>query len=70
MLLCMIVDDRNPDPLLTLRDAAGVLKVSVATVRRYAAHGEIQTVRLGRGPAAPVRIKPRALNDFIEDRSQ
>ena len=42
-------------PLLTVTEVAAVLNVSAKTIRRLAASGSLQTVRIGRS----VRVRPR-----------
>jgi excisionase family DNA binding protein len=53
--------------LLTVRDVAERLNVSVDTVRRYVRRGDLPIVRLGSGPAAPIRIRPDAVTRFIRN---
>lgn len=55
------------EELLTVRDVAERLNVSVDTVRRYIRRGDLPTVRLGSGPAAPVRIRLDAVLRFIRE---
>jgi len=50
-----------PDALLTYRDAAARLAVSVSTVRRLVASGDLPCVRIG----ASVRVSESALARFI-----
>ncbi len=47
--------------LLTVREAAALLRVSQLTVRRYIAGGQIEAIRVGRG----VRIEREALDQFL-----
>jgi hypothetical protein len=62
----MVVHEQGaPNRLLTLREAAAVLRVSVASVRRYAARGDLATVRLGAGSRAPIRVTGIALASFV-----
>jgi excisionase family DNA binding protein len=46
--------------LLTVREAAALLKVNPMTVRRYIAAGKLRAVRIGRG----IRISRSALDDL------
>lgn len=48
--------------LLTIPEAAQVMRVSPITVRRHIAQGEIEAVRVGRG----VRISKESLERFIK----
>lgn len=50
-----------PDALLTYRDAAARLTVSVSTVRRLVAGGVLPCVRIG----ASVRVSESALDRFM-----
>ena len=56
--------------LLTLHEVAARLRVSVATVRRYIARGELSVVRLGGGSAAPIRVPEDAVEAFIRPHPQ
>ena len=47
--------------LLTVREAAGELRISPMTVRRYIAAGKLRAVRAGRA----VRIERSALDQFL-----
>ena len=47
--------------LLTVREAAGELRISPMTVRRYIAAGKLRAVRAGRA----VRIERSALDAFL-----
>jgi excisionase family DNA binding protein len=51
--------------LLTVREVADRLRVSIDTVRRYIRRGDIPVVRLGAGVAPPIRVRTEALADFI-----
>jgi excisionase family DNA binding protein len=53
-------------PLLTVNDVARRLQVSVRTVRRWTASGELPTVKAG----GSVRVTPEALEMFIGDRDK
>lgn len=49
--------------LVSLAEAAEVLAVSVKTVRRYIAAGELEAVRLGR---RTIRVRVESLDQMIE----
>ena len=51
----------SPSQLLTINDAAALLKVSPKTVRRLIKSGELPVVRIGR----LVRIRPEDAADLI-----
>jgi excisionase family DNA binding protein len=53
----------KPRQLVTLCEAAEILAVSVKTVRRYIAAGELDAVRLGR---RTIRIKVESLDRLID----
>lgn len=50
--------------MLTAREVAERLRVSPRTVRRWAAAGRLQAVRLGSGPRRPYRVPASALERF------
>jgi len=52
-------------PLLTVREAADRLRVSPQLVYRRIESGELQAVRLGAGPKAPIRITSIDLAEFL-----
>ena len=52
--------------LLTLKEAAEILKLSERTIRRYIEEGEIKAIKL-RGA---VRIEERDLEEFINRRKE
>jgi excisionase family DNA binding protein len=54
----------SPGRLLSASAAAAELGVSVATLRRYVAEGELEAVRLGPGPLARIRVSREALDRF------
>lgn len=54
----------KPRQLVTLCEAAEVLAVSVKTVRRYIAAGEIDAVRLGR---RTIRVKADSIDRLIDN---
>lgn len=49
--------------LVSLPEAAGILSLSVKTVRRYIASGDLDAVRLGR---RTIRIKTDSIDRFID----
>lgn len=51
--------------LLTVAEAAGLARLSEKTVRRRIATGELEAVRLGTGPRAPLRIDRANLERFL-----
>jgi excisionase family DNA binding protein len=51
--------------LVSLNDAADALAVSIRTVRRYIAEGQLEAVRLGR---KSIRIKVDSIERFIDAR--
>jgi excisionase family DNA binding protein len=51
--------------LLTPREAAAALRVSVPTLRRLIARGELQAIRLGGLPGASLRIRADELERFL-----
>jgi excisionase family DNA binding protein len=53
----------KPRQLVTLCEAAEILAVSVKTVRRYIAAGDLDAVRLGR---RTIRIKTESLDRMID----
>lgn len=55
---------RNVDRLLTLRQAAQVLGISINTIRKWAASRRIPIVKLNRA----VRVRESALAELIERR--
>lgn len=52
----------NQDQLLTLRQVAGRLQVSMSTIHRRIKAGELPTVRIGRS----LRVRPEDLDAYIE----
>jgi excisionase family DNA binding protein len=49
---------------LTIREVAGILKLSVQTIRRYVMRGEIPYHKVCRA----VRFKPSEIQRWVEDR--
>ncbi len=54
------------DELLTRREAAKMLKIGLRTLDRRLASGELECIRLGVGPKAPVRIARRQIVAFLQ----
>jgi excisionase family DNA binding protein len=50
---------------LSPRTVAAIADVSVFTVRRRIRAGELEAVRLGAGPRAPLRIPRRAVDEWL-----
>ena len=57
--------DQDCAELLTVDETARMLGVSPATVRRRIRAGEIPALKLGRGPAAPVRVDADELREWL-----
>jgi len=57
----------NEDTLLTAEDVARIVKVSIRTVRRWVASGQIEIVEIGK---QDYRITREALNRFIQERQK
>lgn len=53
----------KPPQLVTLCEAAEILAVSVKTVRRYIAAGDLEAVRLGR---RTIRVRVTSLDELID----
>lgn len=51
------------DELLTLAEVAQLFKVSLRTVQRYTASGQLETVRL---PSGTVRVRRSAVESLIK----
>lgn len=51
--------------LLTRREAAAALRLSLRALDYRVAEGHIRYVRLGNGPKAPIRFRPEDLRDYI-----
>jgi excisionase family DNA binding protein len=62
------IDDRDLDDLLTRAEAAALLHVSVHTIDRMIAAGDVDVVRLGSGRGT-VRFTRRALLDHVNRKS-
>jgi excisionase family DNA binding protein len=57
----------NEDTLLTAEDVARIMKVSIRTVRRWVATGQIEIVEIGK---QDYRITREALTRFIQERQK
>jgi excisionase family DNA binding protein len=55
-----------PAPLLTVKDVASLLKVSVRTLRRHIAAEALPVVRIGRS----IRVKPEAVQAFVTEQGR
>jgi excisionase family DNA binding protein len=53
-------------PLLTAREVAGLLGVSVETVLRWTRKGELPAIRL---PGGAIRYRPGELDDWLDARA-
>lgn len=53
------------DELLTVGEAAAVLKVSRKSVYRMVRSGRLSAWRLGEAPSSPIRIDPADLADVV-----
>lgn len=61
-----ILESFSTGSYYTLRDVAEILQVSVPTLRRAVARGELEAVRAGR---RPIRISPASFEQFIADQT-
>jgi len=57
----------SENTLLTAEDVARIMKVSIRTVRRWVATGQIEIVEIGK---QDYRITREALNTFIQERQK
>jgi excisionase family DNA binding protein len=57
--------DKPDEELLSVAQVAAGLSVDKLTVRRWIASGELDAVRLGRGPLARIRVPKMALARFM-----
>jgi len=57
----------SENTLLTSEDVARIMKVSIRTVRRWVATGQIEIVEIGK---QDYRITREALNRFIQERQK
>jgi excisionase family DNA binding protein len=56
--------DATPERLLTIPEAAELLRVSIKTIRRWIEGGELVAAKLG----AQWRLRPQDLDRFVRDR--
>lgn len=56
---------RSIEPLYSPETVAGILDVSVETVREYLAAGRLEKVKLGSAKSAPVRIRESTLRRWM-----
>jgi excisionase family DNA binding protein len=59
---------RQPPQLLTVKEAAQVLRIAPWTLRAKVRSGEIPSLRLGDGPHAPIRFSAVALDEWLNRR--
>jgi excisionase family DNA binding protein len=57
----------SENTLLTAEDVARIMQVSIRTVRRWVATGQIEIVEIGK---QDYRITREALNTFIQERQK
>jgi excisionase family DNA binding protein len=53
--------------LMTVREAAELLRLSPSTVYQKTERGELGVVRLGRGPKPRIRITAEALRRYVTE---
>ena len=58
-------NENRAEQFLTTQEVAGLLKVSIHTVRRWIKEGHLPAYKVGRG----LRIKKANLDQWIEQRS-
>lgn len=54
-------------PLMTIDEIARVLRLHPLSVRKRIRAGQLQAVRLGTGPSAPVRVERTELDRYLEE---
>lgn len=54
--------------LLTKREVASALGVSIATIDRLTRTGELHSIKIGKHVKSPVRYDPVDVRDFVESR--
>ena len=59
--------DDSKQNLLTVREVAGVLRLSKSTVKNYILEGKIESIKFG---YKTLRITQGSLDDFIKTHSQ
>ncbi|MCC7355512.1 MAG: helix-turn-helix domain-containing protein [Anaerolineae bacterium] len=55
----------NPDELLTLKEAAAILKVTTRTLLRRIEEGKLPAQKLGTGRTSPLRVKRSDLDKLL-----
>ena len=55
------------DEILTAKEVAKIMKVSLKTVREWVASGDLQVIEIGK---REYRISRQALNEFIQKRQR
>ena len=60
----------EPADFLTVNQVAAVLHLSHQSVRRRIRAGELDVVRVGSGPKAPIRIASGDLLDYLQRANQ
>ena len=55
------------DEILTAKEVAKIMKVSLKTVREWVASGDLQVIEIGK---REYRISKQALNEFIQKRQR
>jgi excisionase family DNA binding protein len=58
---------RETNQLLTVKEAATLLRQHPSTIRRKARSGEIPSLKIGLGQKAPIRFDSRELAAFIHN---
>lgn len=60
--------DPDPDQLLTVIEAAGLLRLNKFTIYKYIYDGHLPAVDTSRGLRATIRIRRRDLQAFIDEK--
>ncbi|MDQ3687529.1 MAG: helix-turn-helix domain-containing protein [Acidobacteriota bacterium] len=58
----------DPERLLTLEETAEILRLSTWSVRRMVQLKELNALRIGFGKRSVLRVRPSALNEYINSR--
>jgi excisionase family DNA binding protein len=61
----MVISDTHTPELLNVKQAAHFLGLSVPTLYRKVAAGEVPALKLGSGPRAVIRIDARELEQWL-----
>ncbi|MEW6455095.1 MAG: helix-turn-helix domain-containing protein [Acidobacteriota bacterium] len=56
--------------ILTLEETAEYLSLSLSTVKKWAWKRSIPVCKLGEGRKAPLRVRKKALDEWLEKRTQ